>query len=210
MGRGLVWLVSGALSAGLVAGCGSGGGDSGVSVLIDRPAPEIRHVTVTSRDGRRAELAHDGQGTWTPQPGLAPETAVLMFEAQDQLFPLRAYRRLQADAANPEFGLTNPEITMSATDTAGRTETLLLGNVTFNDGGFYARRPDRRDVVYLVPRRVVNDLRSLIQGRPLAVAHPVENKFDQIAARAQFAGSEPDLWLRQALESGASLPGGLE
>ena len=210
MGRGVVWLVSGALSAGLVAGCGSGGGDSGVSVLIDRPAPEVRRITATSRDGRWVELTHDGQGTWTPQPGLAPETAVLMFEAQDQLFPLRAYRRIRADAANPEFGLTDPEITVSATDTGGRTETLLLGTVTFNDGGFYARRPDRGDVVYLVPRRVVSDLRSLIQGRPVAVSHSVEDKFDQIAARSQNAGSEPDQWLRQALDSGASLPGGLE
>lgn len=210
MRRAVRWLASGAMTTVLVAGCGSGGGDSGVSVLIDRPAAEIRRIAATARDGRRAELTHDGQGTWTPQPGQAPETAVLMFEDQDQLFPLRAYRRLHADVANPEFGLADPEITISATDTGGRTQTLLFGTATFNDAGFYARRPDRGDVVYLVPRRIVNDLRSLVQGRPVTVAHPVEDKFAQIAARSQTAGSEPDQWLRQALESGASLPGGLE
>lgn len=210
MRRAVLWLTSGALAIVLAAGCGSGAGDSGVSVLIDSPAADVRRIVATTRDGLRAELTHDGQGTWTPKPGLAPETAVLMFEAQDQLFPLRAYRRIRVDASNPEFGLADPDITLSATDISGRTHTLLLGHATFNDGGFYARRPDRADIVYLVPRRVVNDLRSLVQGRPVSAPHPVEEKFEQIADRAQNAGSEPDLWLRQALESGASLPGGLE
>lgn len=210
MRRAVLWLTSGALAIVLAAGCGSGASDSGVSVLIDRTAADVARIVATTRDGQRAELTHDGQGTWTPKPGLAPETAVLMFEAQDQLFPLRAYRRIRADASNPEFGLADPDITLSATDISGRTHTLLLGRATFNDGGFYARRPDRADVVYLVPRRVVNDLRSLVQGKPVTAPHLVEEKFEQIANRAQNAGAEPDLWLRQALESGASLPGGLE
>jgi hypothetical protein len=205
----ILLLASGPLAAVTLAGCGSSHRHAAVPVLVDRTADQISRIVAVARDGRRAELTHDGQGTWTAQPRMAPETAVLMFEAQGQLFPLRAYRRVRADASDPQFGLTDPEITLSVTDGGGRAQELLLGGPTFNGAGFYARRPGE-SMLYLVPRGVMNDLRSLVQGQAVSSPHQVEEKLDQIAARAQRAQEEPDSWLRQATEAGAVVPEGLK
>jgi hypothetical protein len=56
----------------------------------------------------------------------------------------------------------------------------------------------------------MNDLRSLVQGQAVSAPHQVEEKLDQIAVRAQHAQEEPDSWLRQAIEAGAAVPGGLK
>jgi len=192
------------------AGCGSGHPHDAVPVLVDRTADQISRIVAVAHDGGRAELTHDGQGNWTPQPGMAPGTAVLMFEAQDQLFPLRAYRRVRADASDPQFGLTDPEITLSVTDGSGRAQELMLGAPTFNGAGFYARRPNEPQGLYLVPRGIMNDLRSLVRGQAVSGPHDVEDKLDQIAARGQRAYEEPDSWLRQATEAGAVVPEGLQ
>jgi len=203
-------LAFGPLATMTLAGCGSGHPHAAVPVLVDRSADQVSRIVAVARDGRRAELTHDGQGNWTAQPGMPPETAVLMFEAQDQLFPLRAYRRVRADASDPQFGLTDPEITLSVTYGTGRAQELMLGNPTFNGAGFYARRPGEPQGLYLVPRGVMNDLRSLVQGHAVSGPHEVEDKLDQIAARGQRAYEEPDSWLRQATEAGAVVPGGLQ
>ena len=204
-------LAFGPLATMTMAGCGSGHPQAAVPVLVDRTADQIIRIVAVARDGRRAELTHDGQGNWTAQAGgMSSERAVLMFEAQDRMFPLRAYRRVRADASDPQFGLTDPEITLSVTDGTGRAQELALGGPTFNGAGFYARRPGEPHGLYLVPRGVMNDLRSLIQGQAVSGPHEVEDKLDQIAARGQRAYEEPDSWLRQATEAGAVVPEGLK
>lgn len=201
------WILVGAV----LAGCGEETKDSGVSTVLDREPDQITEIVAVARDGRRAQLTREREGTWAPRGATAAETASIMYAAQDRMFPLLAYRELHVDPANPEFGLDDPELVLSARDRAGRSYRVALGAGTFNDEGYYARTSTgRRDAVYLVPRSIALDLRSLVSGRVAEYNHPVDEKMDAIAERAEQAPKKPDEWLSQALDHGAVLPGGLE
>ncbi|MCA1843323.1 MAG: DUF4340 domain-containing protein, partial [Actinobacteria bacterium] len=112
----------------------------------------VRGVTVAS-GGRQVELVHEN-GSWSPGAGASVVTVGLMSEAEGRLLPLRAYRRLPADTASPEYGLVDPEITLRVTDTGGRDHDVVLGRPTFTNGGVYAERSGEPGRVYLVPRRM--------------------------------------------------------
>ena len=117
--------------------------------------------------------------------------------------PLQAYRSLPADTASPEYGLVDPEITLRVTDTDGEDHEVALGRPTFTDGGVYAERRGDPGRVYLVPRRMMDDLRSLVAGRRIDTP-------DDLAKKVQENTPKDDntsWWLKQALDTGGPPPG---
>jgi hypothetical protein len=172
------------------------------TVLAVGPAA-VRHVTLESR-GRRVELAH-ADGFWTAGAGASVVTVGLMPDVEGRLFPLRAYRSLRADTTSPEFGLADPEITLRVEEADGQHHDVVLGRPTFTDGGVYAERRGDPGRVYLVPRRMMDDLRSLAAGRR------IDTPSDDLAKKVGENTQKDDgtsWWLRQALDAGGAPSGG--
>jgi hypothetical protein len=171
------------------------------TVLAVRPEA-VRRVTLESKD-RRVELAH-ADGSWSAGAGASVVTVALMSDVEGRLLPLQAYRSLPADTASPEFGLVDPEITLRVTDTDGQDHVVALGRPTFTDGGVYAERRGDPGRVYLVPRRMMDDLRSLVAGRR------IDTPSDDLAKKVGENTPKDDgtsWWLRQALDAGGTPPG---
>lgn len=172
------------------------------TVLPVRPEA-VRRITLDS-NGRHVELAH-GDGSWSAGAGASVVTVALMSDVEGSLFPLRAYRSLTADTSSPEFGLADPEITLRVEETDGKHHDVLLGRPTFTDGGVYAERRGDPGRVYLVPRRMMDDLRSLAAGRR------IDTPSDDLAKKVGENTPKDDgtsWWLRQALDAGETPPGG--
>ena len=167
------------------------------SVLALRSS-EVRRIAIES-GSRHVELARSGNGTWTGVAGASPETEGLMADIQERLFPLQGYRSLAADTGSPEFGLGSPEITFLVEDSQGQDHRVLLGAATFTNGGVYARRNGEIGRLYLVPRRMMDDLRSLLTGRRVDSPNNLPDKL-----REKTPKHDPtSWWLRQALDAEA-------
>ena len=163
------------------------------SVLPLRPA-DVARIAVES-GAQRVELARSGDGTWTGVTGASPEVEGLMSDIQERLFPLQGYRSLAADTSSAEYGLTSPEITFRVEDIRGQDHRVLLGAATFTSGGVYARRSAEAGRLYLVPRRMMDDLRSLLTGRRVDTVNDLPAKIREKAPKR-----DPNSWwLRQAL-----------
>jgi hypothetical protein len=161
--------------------------------VLALPAAEVRSITVES-GSQQVSLARSADGTWT---GASPETEGLMADIQPRLFPLQAYRSLTADTSSPEFGLARPEVTFRVSDARGEEHRVLLGGATFTNGGVYARRSTDAGRLYLVPRRMMDDLRSLLAGRRVDAANDLPDKL-----REKTPKHDPtSWWLRQALDA---------
>jgi uncharacterized protein DUF4340 len=170
------------------------------TVLAVRPAA-VRRVTLES-NGRQVELTQ-ADGFWSAGAGASVVTVGLMSDVEGRLFPLRAYRSLPADTTSPEFGLADPEMTLRVDEADGEHHEVVLGRPTFTDGGVYAERSDDPGRVYLVPRRMMDDLRSLVAGRRIDTP-------DDLAEKVRKKTPKDDgtsWWLRQALEAGGAPPG---
>lgn len=199
-----------ALVVGLaLVGCGSDSSESGVSILFNKPATAVERLVVTSQEGRKVELTSRDDGFWAPGEGTPPVTAALLFEAQDEIFPLRAYRAISADTETEEFGLAPPALRLVAEDSDGERHTVLFGSATFNQAGYYARSLGDDEAVYLVPRRVVHVLTSMLEGRVIDFEHPVDERLAKVAEEAERSPADkPHAWLVQALERGPAAPQG--
>lgn len=162
------------------------------------PASEVRSITVES-GAHQVSLARTAGGTWTGVAGASPETVSLMSDVEERLFPLQGYRSLPADTARPEYGLVAPEITFRVTDTAGREHAVRLGAATFTNGGVYARRSAEAGRLYLVPRRMVDDLRSLLTGKRIDTPNDLPAKLKEKTPKHD----PTSWWLRQAEAGGA-------
>jgi hypothetical protein len=156
----------------------------------------VQRLTVAS-GGRHVELAHAG-GAWTAGAGASVVTVGLISDAEERLFPLRAYRSLAADPSSPEFGLADPEIRLRVTGTDGRDHDVALGQPTFTNGGVYAQRSGEPGRVYMVPRRMMDDLRSLVAGRRI----DTPDDFARTIREKTPDGDTRSWWLRQALDAG--------
>jgi hypothetical protein len=152
--------------------------------------------------GREVGVVRGAGGVWLAEPGTPPRSTSLMAENEDKLLPLVAYRRLEADAARPDFGLTIPELVVRVTDAAGQDQAVSVGAPTFSKGGFYASRAGDPHV-YLLARRTVDDLRSLVQGEQVNTPRSEE---DTKAIAEIDATSDPEEienpWLAQILQEG--------
>ena len=170
------------------------------TVLAVRPAA-VRRVTLDS-NSRHVELAH-ADGTWSAGAGASVVTVALMSDVEGRLLPLQAYRSLPADTSSPEFGLVDPEITLRVTDTEGQEHEVALGRPTFTNGGVYAERRGDPGRVYLVPRRMMDDLRSLVAGRRIDTPDDLAKKVGENTPK----GDTTSWWLKQALDAGGTPPG---
>lgn len=175
-----------------------------VPTLIDLEPAAVRQIVVEDDQGRRAELVNEGDSQWEPQKGTPSVDRTLMFDVEDRLFPLRAYRRLdRLDVDDPAYGLDRPEIIFTVESAGGRSHVVELGAQTFNTGGFYARVVGS-DVVYLVPRRPMDDLRSLAAGERIDTPTRVDEKLREVEQDQldKLERSETSPWLEQVLETG--------
>jgi len=169
------------------------------TVLALRPEA-VQRVALDS-GGRHVELAHT-DGSWRAGAGASVVTVALMSDVERGLLPLQAYRTLRADTASADYGLVDPEITLRVTDTAGGDHEVALGRPTFTNGGVYAQRRGDPGRVYLVPRRMMDDLRSLVAGRRVDSPDVLGDKVKEAPK-----DEETSWWLKQALDGGAPSPG---
>ena len=162
---------------------------------------EVRRIAVESGGGH-VELTRSGAGSWSGAAGASPELEGLMSGIEERLFPLRAYRTLAADTSSPEYGLGNPEITFRVEDTRGQAHEIVLGAATFTSGGVYARRSTDGGRLYLVPRRMMDDLRSLATGRRVDAPNDLPDKLREATPKQD----PTSWWLRQVLDAAAPRP----
>ena len=80
---------------------------------------------------------------------------------------------------------------------------MVFGRPTFTDGGVYAERRGDPGRAYLVPRRMMDDLRSLVAGRRIDPPDDLATKVRDNAPRDDGTS----WWLRQALDAGGTPPG---
>lgn len=176
--------------------------DEPPATVLPVSSKDVRRIVVESGD-RHVELTRTGAGAWSGAGGPSPALDGLMSDIEERLFPLRAYRTLTADASTPEYGLVDPEITFRVEDTRGRAHEIALGAPTFTNGGVYARRSTDGERLYLVPRRMMDDLRSLLTGRRVDAPNDLPDKMREATPKHD----PTSWWLRQALDAGTG-PGG--
>src|SRR5205814_1936539 len=82
----------------------------------------------------RVELNRRADGHWQGAAGVPASTETLMVGSEEELFPLRAFRTVTTDAADPQFGLADPDITLEVDDGARRPYRVAFGAATFTDG----------------------------------------------------------------------------
>lgn len=164
---------------------------------------DVERVVIATAE-RRVELARAGDGTWTGAPGTTRTAEALMTEVEERLFPLQAYRSLPADTASAEFGLDDPEITFRIEATGGRYHEVLLGARTYTGGGVYARLARDPSRLYLVPRRMMDDLRSLVAGRRIDATNDLPEKLQENTPRHD----PTSWWLRQVEDAAGPGPEG--
>jgi hypothetical protein len=165
-------------------------------VLAVRP-PEVRRVILESRGGR-VEFARAGDGAWTGGSAASPVTETLLPDIEARLFPLGAYRRLRADASDLSYGLVDPEITLTIDGARRDRHRVFLGAATFTTGGYYAQSETDPHYVYLVPRRIMDDLRSLLAGRRIDARNDLPSKIRE--RNQQEEAPKDSWWLQQVLD----------
>ncbi len=200
---------SAAAFVGLVTFAVAGGrGDparEGPPALVDISPAGVQRLVVET-DGRLAVLTRDGGG-WSASPGTPPQSAPLLLSTEDRLFPMLAYRVVEANQDDPQYGLGDPEAVVRLETRSGDVE-FRVGAASFSGAGFYARRGNDPGRVYLVPRHTLDLLRSLATGERRSSADPLEGRAGRIQAEQDEAGREKQTspYLRQAIEAGGQVP----
>jgi hypothetical protein len=174
--------------------------------LVDLSPAAVRRIVVET-GGRQAELTRHPQG-WSAQPGTPPQSAPLLFSAEDKMFPLLAYRSLRADTADPQYGLVEPEAVVRLEDHTGNQVGIRVGAASFSGAGFYAGRDSEPHRVYLVPRSTVDLLRTITIGERTTSAEPLADRADRYDADRQQSGRTKELstYVRQVVDAGGQPP----
>jgi len=205
-------LAAAALAAAVLAGCSSGAkgkpevaapappAQPSVFPVVDVPPAQVHRVAVEG-EGRAVALVRTSSATWLVEPP-APEAAVsLMAESEDEILPLQAFRRLDADAHSAEYGLAQPNLVVKIQNAAGEEQVVAIGAVSFSGAGSYARRESDPGHVYLLVRRTVDDLRSLLRGE--RVNTPRSELEKQVLSESPDDADSEEVtnpWLGQVLE----------
>lgn len=170
--------------------------------VVDLPPAQVHRLAVEGQ-GKAVALVRTSSATWLAEPP-TPDTAVsLMAESEDQILPLQAYRRLDADAQRDDFGLAEPQFVVRITDAAGAEQVVSVGAVTFSGAGSYARLEGDPGHVYLLVRGTVDALRSVLRGqREYTPRSELETK---VLSESPDDGDPEEVtnpWLAQILEEG--------
>jgi len=177
-----------------------------VPAVIDLSAGAVRRVVVEA-GGRRAELVRDAAG-WAAGSGTTAAAAPMLQSAEDQLLPMRAYRMLRVDPADPQYGLAEPVAVVRFEDRTRQEFTVRLGAATFTGAGFYARQDSDSGRLYLVPRNTVDLVRALTTGERVSTADPLRDRAGRYEAEQEETGrdNEVPVYLRQVLDAGGQPP----
>lgn len=202
-------LAAGALLVALAAGVALRPGGSehhALPAVVHLSPGAVRHLVIET-GGRQAELTRDTRG-WSAHPGTPPQSARLLFSAEDKLFPMRAYRVLRADPADPQYGLGEPSAVVRLHDHAGRPIGIRIGAASFSGAGFYARQDGDPERVYLVPRNTLDLLRSVTTGERANGADALQERAGRYQAEQKKAeqDKETSVYLRQVLDAGGQPP----
>jgi hypothetical protein len=125
----------------------------------------------------------------------------LMAQTENEILPLLAYRRLDADPHGQDFGLADPELVVRIQNAAADEQAVAVGGATFSGAGYYARREGDPDHVYLLVRRTFDNLRSLLRGERVNTPRSAEET--KLANESPTDADPEDVsnpWLTQALE----------
>jgi hypothetical protein len=170
-------------------------GRPAVPVVLGLDAEDVARLVIEAGPAR-VDLVNV-HGVWRPGPGTQDTAAELAGEREADLFPLRAYRALRSDPARAEFGLGAPELVVRSVDRRGGEVTVAVGAESFSGSGYYARRHGDPHL-YLLTRRAVEGLRSILRGQPADAPRPAEET--AALARAEQL-TDPELvtnpWLAQ-------------
>ena len=151
--------------------------------------------------GQAVGLVRSSSATWLAEPGTPDLAVTLMAQTEDEILPLEAYRRLDADPHGADFGLADPQLVVRIQNAAGEEQVVAVGATTFSGAGSYARRDGDAGHVYLLVRRTVDDLRSVLRGERVNTPRSEE---EQKLANESAEDSDPEEvtnpWLAQALE----------
>jgi hypothetical protein len=115
---------------------------------------------------------------------------------------------MRVDGRDPAFGLVAPAATLTVDTGQGPARTVAIGAATFNHGGVYARLGDSGDVV-LLARSVLADVASVAAGRPVTLPQGEDARIQQVLEdndRPAPGGAADSVWVRQAVDAGATLP----
>ena len=208
--RPAVWVLAALALAGLLsvgAALRRGGTERRALPAVFDVAPAAVQRVVVATGGRRALLARAGRG-WAAEPGTPAQSAPLLQSAEDELFPMLAYRVLEVDPADPQYGLVEPAAVVRLDDRAGGQRGIRIGSASFSGAGFYATRDGDAHRVYLVPRNTLDVLRSLTTGQRAASGDALRDKADRYQAERDEAerNKEVTVYLRQVLEGGGQVP----
>ena len=183
-----------------------GPGHPALPTVVDLSPGAVRRLAVEAA-GRHAELVRTGHG-WTAGPDTIPGSAPLLVGAEDRLFPMRAYRVVRADAADPQYGLADPSAVVRLEARSGRRVAVRLGAATFTGAGFYATQDGDPGRLYLVPRNTLELLTALTTGERVETADPLQKRTGRYGAEQDDAGrsKEMPIYLRQVLDAGGQAP----
>lgn len=185
----------------------SGGDERRMPPALVNIAPTSVQRLVVEAGGRQAELTRKAEG-WSAGPRTPPGSPALLAGAERQLFPMLGYRMLDADPADPQYGLAQPAAVVRLQATDGRQVGVRLGAASFSGAGFYARPDGDGSRLYLVPRSTVDLLRSLTTGERTTSGDSLEDRAGRFQAERDETGREKEVpvYLRQVLERGGRMP----
>jgi hypothetical protein len=202
-------ILVGILSA---VGCLSGTGDKAeeatapaqaqpvVFPVVDLAPAQVHRLAVEGQ-GKAAALVRTSSATWLAEPPTPETTVSLIAASEDQILPLQAYRRLDADAQRADFGLAEPQFVVRIQDAAGAELVVSVGSVTFSGAGSYARLQGDPGHVYLLVRGTVDALRSVLQGERLYT--PRSELETEVLSESPDDGDPEEVtnpWLAQVIE----------
>jgi hypothetical protein len=200
-----------AMAAAVLAGCSSGAKDKAevaapapapptVFPVVDLPPAQVHRLAVEGQ-GSTAALVRTASATWLAEPPTPDASVALMAESEDEILPLQAFRRVSADPHSAEFGLAEPVLVVRIQNAAGDEQVVAIGTTSFSGAGSYARREGDPDHVYLLVRRTVDDLRSVLHGERINTPRS-EQETKVLNESTQDTDPEEvtNPWLAQVLE----------
>jgi hypothetical protein len=171
-----------------------------VVAVVELPPAQVHRLAVEGQ-GRSVSLVRSSAATWLPEPGTPDATVSLIAESEDAILPLRAYRQLDADPHNAEFGLAQPEFVVRIQDASGAEQMVAVGTTTFSGAGSYARREGDPGHVFLLVRGTVDALRSVLRGERVNTPRSeLETKVLSESTEDADPEEVTNPWLAQVLE----------